>query len=109
VGHDVRLASNLLLTSAAREDYLDWIRSNRAAWLRRRRMPPVASTTLNAYIAGFHMRWVDALNLRGKLPFVWRVADYRLYEPQYLHRYLFPWALMRAKKRYASSMIWSEQ
>lgn len=98
-GWDTRINRDLL-TGAALADYLGWIGRHRSAWLKRGRIPPIASSRLNFYVNALHMRSVDATNSLSKVPLLWRFAKNRVYAPQYLNRYLFPWALHRAMKRY---------
>jgi hypothetical protein len=50
------------------------------------------------------MRSVHALNRLAELPGLWRVLRYRTYQPRYLNRYLFPWALERMAQRYATGV-----
>jgi hypothetical protein len=99
-GWDTLHGSRELLTRASLDDYLDWINRHRSAWLKRGRIPPIANARLNFYINMLHMRGVGAINSLAKVPLLWRFAKYRLYAPQYLNRYLFPWALYRAMQRY---------
>jgi hypothetical protein len=99
-GWDVLHGTRELLTPASLRDYLNWITRNRSAWVRRGRVPPIADARLNFFINMLHMRSIDAVNSLAKVPLLWRIAKYRLYDPKYLNRYLFPWALHRAMHRY---------
>jgi len=99
-GWDMLHRNRDLLTRASLDDYLSWVRQNRSAWLKRGRIPPIANARLNFYINMLHMRSIDAANSLAKVPLLWRIAKYRLYAPQYLNCYLFPWALQRAMERY---------
>jgi hypothetical protein len=92
--------SRELLTPGALPDYLEWIRQNRAAWLRRGKLPPVASSTLHSWINGSYMRWIDFISPLGRKRFVWRFVKGKVYQPRYLASYLFPWALDRAMQVY---------
>jgi hypothetical protein len=103
-GRDMLAGSRNLLTPASLDDYLGWISEHRDAWVRRRRIPPIASAQLNYCVNAVHMRSVHALNRLAELPGLWRVLRYRTYQPRYLNRYLFPWALERMAQRYATGV-----
>lgn len=88
--------SRPLLTPSALPDYLQWIRRNRMAWLRRGKLPPVASSRLQSWINRGYIRGTNFMSGRR---FVWRFVDKKLH-PRYLASYLFPWALDRAMQVY---------
>lgn len=98
-GLDFQLSGRDILTSASLEDYLTWLREHRSAWTTKGRVPPIANAKLNYLINWAHMHFVDFNNALGRTP-LWRTLDSKLYRPQYLKRYLFPWAMHRAKQRY---------
>jgi hypothetical protein len=99
-GWDLLHGERQILTPASLADYLSWISSNRLAWVKRGRIPPIASSELNFQLNAMHMRWCDLMNSSARIPLLWRLVDGRMYRPQYLNCYLFPWSLHRAISRY---------
>jgi len=100
-GREMRARKGTVLTDASLEDYLGWIARNRSAWIKRHRIPPVASARVNDFVNAVHMRHIDVHNRLGEvLPGGWRVFPTRWYQPRYLNNYLFPWALQRMSERY---------
>jgi hypothetical protein len=88
-----------LLTPGALPDYLEWIRQNRTAWLRRGKLPPVASSRVHSWVNRCYVRWTDFISPLRTKRFVWRFVNAK-YHPRYLASYLFPWALDRAMQVY---------
>jgi hypothetical protein len=92
------------LTEASERRYLAWLRARRSRWLRRGRVPPVLSPTLDRAVATSSLV-VGSPRLRGlrALPgyaaLERRLAPARL-GPTYLRRYVFPWALQEAVGAY---------
>lgn len=86
------------LTPDSRADYFEWLRDKRGTWYRSKRIPPMPNDFLDrvAYQASGSL----ARGLR-KMPYLWRWAHSLDGGPVYLRRYVFPWALERAKLRYA--------
>jgi hypothetical protein len=102
-GLDFLRSGGDILTPASLADYLNWIREHRSAWTSKGRVPPIASARFNYLINLAHMRFVDINNELGRQPFIWRAIRGKLYRPQYLKRYQFPWAIARAKQRYSNT------
>jgi hypothetical protein len=86
---DVALLSHQSsLTAQSFEDYMDWLREHRWEWVRHARIPPLwGSSTARMYTwVVRHAKW----NIRG-------THRLRRLNPR---RYMFPWAVERAKQRY---------
>lgn len=85
------------------EDYLAWLRARRGAWLRRGKLPPAAVSALARPVQALFRRTLDAWEAAtGLRPGeVWPAGelDY-LSRREYLFKFMFPWALERAEKRY---------
>jgi hypothetical protein len=103
-GGDFRPLKGQFLTPASLTDYLGWLRSQARAWLRSGRLPPIPSAGLNYAVNRAHMAGVDLHNRVAGAPGLWRLLGGRSYQPRYLHRYLFPWAVGRAMQPYTGHL-----
>jgi hypothetical protein len=87
------------LTPSSMQDFLHWLKDHRGDWLNRRRIPPVASATLDRAIHSLAESFGEwAKDKRG----LWRLVRPLESKPTYLRRFVFPWAIERAKQRYLS-------
>lgn len=92
--------SDELLNQDSMASYLSWLRTNRAAWLKHGRIPPLGGPSLES--------WLDRNKLALKrivlrTPYLWRLARNPPEEditPSWLRRYIFPWAIELQKGRY---------
>lgn len=86
-----------LMTPSSREDYFQWLRDRRDAWTSSGRIPPIPNAALEriSYLAA--RRGADILR---RTPYFWRWAHRCSDGPVYLRRYVFPWAVDRAKRSY---------
>ncbi len=91
--------------STSLQDYLEWLRERRGAWIRRGKLPPVAVSRLvrmlqppaagtARVLAPWRNRFRPVRRLVRGLEF--------LASREYLYKFMFPWALERAKERYPS-------
>jgi hypothetical protein len=113
-----RIISEEFLSPASLQDYLVWLRQHRSDWLRQARLPPVRSMRFDHWLhtyTNFPRRVVVSLRHRCKdLPLVGGIMSRVLLklerwlrpptplEVRNLRRYVFPWAVERAKERYWS-------
>jgi hypothetical protein len=94
------LSSKEFLSSRSLGSYLDWLRSNRAAWYRHGRVPPVLSVELDRVeLAARHSLMLDPKKVRRK-SFVVRVRAALSERPTRLRRYVFPWAIEQLRPYY---------
>jgi hypothetical protein len=100
--------SSNFLSPSSMQDYLQWLREHRGAWIRRGRVPP----SLDRRVDKFELQvrtafgrfgqddpaaWYKALMRRtGLMRGVWRVAE----TPSRLRRFVFPWALAHRRRAY---------
>jgi hypothetical protein len=85
------------LTPSSTEDFMSWLRAHRRDWIKGGRIPPIASPTVDRvmYLAAESFAaWAK------RKPGLWRLAGLAERRPTYLRRYVFPWAIERAKERY---------
>jgi hypothetical protein len=97
------------LTPGSTADYLHYLRTHRRAWLDERRIPPIPSEPLDTAIA-MSSRVVGAQKLARLNRFeAYRALQARLGGfhggPTYLRRFVFPWAMERARRAYATSAV----
>ena len=111
-----RIISEEFLSPASLQDYLEWLRQNQSAWLSQARFPPVRSMRFDQWLHTYTnapRRTVVALRRRiHDFPLVGGFASRILLrlehwlrpptplEVRNLRRYVFPWAVERAKERY---------
>lgn len=99
------VAFNEILTPASMLHYLAWIKRRRWNWLRRGRLPPLASDEFERKVLEI-MKEPPMRKLRSQLsrtPVLWRMVidEYPdLDTPTPLRRHLFPWALEIEKAKY---------
>ena len=98
------------LTPASREDYLGWLKEHRREWIRNARIPPLprvgACLDWGLPSLGRSSQWLlrhTNWPIRGwrrlrRPPLVWLFRQAR--KPLYHRRYIFPWAIEHAKRRY---------
>lgn len=91
------------LTPSSVEDYLEWLKSVRLAWVKHGRIPPVTSLEFD-HLVGSTLKRMNNLSWHRR-PVLWRVSKmikkkYPFKYPIYLSRYFFPWAIEHAKKSY---------
>ena len=87
------------LTPVSMSDYLGWVKAHRWDWIRHGRIPPIARADVDRQIyrsVKALMKWLK------RQPAIWRLAD-SLDSHSNLRRGIFPWAVERAKERYALS------
>lgn len=89
-----------VLTPQSLADLAQWIRLRRRAWLKQGRIPPMASVVLDR---AWHRGTTEFANWAVKKPVIWRAASWFESKPTALRRCLFPWAIERAKARYANA------
>ena len=113
-----RIISEEFLTPLSLQDYLEWLKQHRWDWLRQYRLPPVRSMRFDHWLhtyTNFPRRIVGSLRRRfHNFPLVGGIASRVLLrlerwlrpptplEVRNLRRYVFPWAVERAKERYCS-------
>jgi hypothetical protein len=96
---------NEILTPASMLDYLEWIKRGRWNWLKRGRLPPMASDEFERKVLQI-MKEPPMRKLRSLLsrtPVLWRITFDKypdLDTPTPLRRHLFPWALEIEKAKY---------
>jgi hypothetical protein len=111
------IISEEFLSPASLQDYLVWLGQHRSAWLRHFRLPPVRSmrfdrwlhtyTNVPRRIVGSLRRRLHNLPLAGGIVSrALRRLERRLRPPaplevRNLRRYVFPWAVERAKEAYS--------
>ncbi|MCC6610736.1 MAG: hypothetical protein IT515_13815 [Burkholderiales bacterium] len=88
------------LTPLSMDDYLAWTRAHRWDYMRHGRMPPIVNVDADRRIYHFVNGLVKWLK---RQPAIWRLAD-PIDRPWNLRCGLFPWAVERAKERYAAQM-----
>jgi hypothetical protein len=94
------IASREFLSGASLRNYLDWLKTNRGAWLRHGRVPPVLNVELDRWeLAGRRLFRMDPHPGRRKSLAV-RVRGAIAERPTRLRRYVFPWAVERRKVCY---------
>lgn len=92
----IRHNDEAVLTEQSMTDYTHWLSENFFEFLRAGRLPPLTTMRLDAI--AFRCR--DKLErLLRRLPLLWRLAD-RLTGPRYSRRFLFPWAMEKARLMY---------
>jgi hypothetical protein len=101
------------LTAGSYQDYFDWLRSNQHDWLREWRLPPWRSIEGDAWINACSVAAAAVLKGCGKsfalaCHLVPALRRFEFKQISALHpplcnlrRYWFPWAVDRAKERYA--------
>jgi hypothetical protein len=85
------------------EDFTSWLQERRGKWLRRGKLPPAwisaAARPVQALARRLHRFWRTSVESRaGKPAFVGKLRY--LGTREYLFKFMFPWALERAKARY---------
>jgi hypothetical protein len=85
------------LTPSSMEDFLRWLKVHRADWIRRSRVPPLASASVDRAI---HAATVSFCSWAKRRRGLWRMAGWLESSPTYLRKFVFPWAIERAKERY---------
>jgi hypothetical protein len=85
------------LTPSSMEDFLRWLKAHRADWLRRGRVPPLASVSVDRAI---HAATVSFCSWAKRRRGLWRMSGWLESSPTYLRKFVFPWAIERAKERY---------
>lgn len=85
------------LTPASATGFTDWLKSQRGQWLRRGRLPPIASIALDRKL---HVLTESSTDWSQSKPGLWRIAHRRSGRPTGLRRFIFPWAMDRCKERY---------
>ncbi len=99
-GWEVQHDGGSFLAPESRDDFLDWIRRQRGAWVKRGRVPPFANVKVNYWVNSIFSSGVDFSHwLSARTP-MWRILGYPSYQPHYLNLYLIPWAIDRMKRRY---------
>lgn len=94
------LSSKEFLSSRSLSSYLDWLRSNRGAWIRHARIPPVLSLELDRMeLAARHSLMIDPKKVRRQTMLV-RVRAALSERPTRLRRYVFPWAIEQLRPSY---------
>jgi hypothetical protein len=98
------------LVPEARREYLGWLRARRWSWIRRRRLPPMpnldAFMVRTARLGGVLNRLRDKSYVRRLGPYGARILDLfvpNVFKPRRLHRFVFHWALDRAKENYSTA------
>lgn len=86
------------LTEDSFIDYARWLQQHRSAWLRKGRLPPGGSAAFDRWVYRSADRVEDLLK---RSPGIWRLARLVANQPTPVRRYVFPWALERARSRYA--------
>ncbi|GEM18800.1 hypothetical protein NONS58_01610 [Nitrosococcus oceani] len=85
------------LTPHSLQDFLIWLKEHRSAWWKRGKAPPLASAGLDRR---FHRAANRYAEWAKRQPAIWRTAGWFEGKPTYLRRFIFPWAITRAKDRY---------
>ncbi|WP_238985337.1 hypothetical protein [Nitrosococcus halophilus] len=102
-GVNKRMASVIIhnydefLTPSSMQDFLLWLKDHRSIWWGRGRIPPLASASLDRRLhqaANLFADWAK------QQPAIWRMASWFEGKPTYLRRFIFPWAVERAKAQY---------
>lgn len=101
-GWEVQHGGGSFLAPESRDDFLDWIRRHRGEWIKRKRIPPIASVKVNYWINSAHSLVVDFSHVLSSNTPLWHLLGYPAYQPHYLNLYLFPWAIDRMKRRYSN-------
>jgi hypothetical protein len=89
------------LTHASIEDFLRWLKGNRKKWIAAGRIPPFRSQAFDRLM--FRLADTVAGWTRGR-PAVWRIAAALDGRPLGIRRYVFPWAMTHAKRRYEATV-----
>lgn len=111
--------STAFLSPALMQDYLSWLKKNRLQLIIQDKFPLIVSPLLDNLLC----RLINSipkivksfLAYLSKIPVLWRFSNNKyLYqltmldimaEPMYLRKYIFPWALERAKSHYPIPVI----
>jgi hypothetical protein len=94
------MRSNDFMGASSLADYLDWLRENRGAWLRRGRVPPVLNLELDRLEQkGRFLFNVDPKKVR-RVSLATRVRAAIAERPTRLRRHVFPWAIDRMAAAY---------
>lgn len=94
------IGSREFLSEGSLENYFEWLKANRGAWLRRGRVPPVLNLDLDRWeLAGRHFFKFDPKAVHRKTLIV-RARAAIAERPTRLRRHLFPWAVERLKACY---------
>jgi hypothetical protein len=110
--------SSLFLSPELMKDYIGWLKRHRWKLVLQNGFPIIVSPVLDRLLCkGVNLVTVlarKAVPRLAKSPVIWRFSSndalYRLgmldvlVKPMYLRRYLFPWALERAKRHYPASV-----
>ena len=99
-GWDVLHEGGNFLTPSSRKGFLAWIRLNRGEWLKRGKIPPIASVKVNFLVNSIFMLSIDLNRWVAANTPLWRILGHPAYHPHYLNLYLFAWAVDRIKRRY---------
>jgi hypothetical protein len=101
------IGSREFMCESSVENYMDWLRANRADWFKRGRVPPIASMEVDRLeLAGRYWFRLDSSasshskNGSHKLSFPARVRAAISERPTRLRRHVFPWAVEHARKSY---------
>ncbi len=98
------------LTPHSWADYMEWLKDHSMHWIRHGRIPPLPYSVVDRGVYSV-ITTVDRLARSGAalasktrgasrlLPTLGKLLDFS-YNPHYLRRYLFPWAIEHATKRY---------
>jgi hypothetical protein len=88
------------LTPASMQEFLQWLRQHQSEWFKRLKMPPLRGDTIDQLTFHAANRLVDW----GKtMPVIWKFANRLESRPMGIRRYVFPWAMSVAQRRYAGA------
>jgi hypothetical protein len=94
------IVSNEFMTARSAQSYLEWLRDNRGAWIRRGRVPPIPSLQVDQLeLNGRRMFRLNGVS-GHKLTLVDRARAAISERPTRLRRHIFPWAVAHLRAQY---------
>lgn len=94
------IASREFMSEPSLHDYMEWLRANRTAWLRRGRVPPILDMDVDRLeLAGRHLFRLPPNGGRG-VSLSGRVRAAISERPTRLRRHVFPWAVEHTRRAY---------
>jgi hypothetical protein len=85
------------LTPASMHDFMQWLKQHQGEWFKQLRIPPFRGDRVDQL--SFHT--ASWLIERGKgIPLIWKRAERLESQPIGVRRFVFPWAMSVAKRRY---------